>query len=164
MIERVAENYNEIDLLNQMLKPRESYCKILDPNLKLDIDVDLISLEKIYIDELLIGAIHCEITFQLDKKAIDFKIVDLTQIVGNSVMARRILTSFVSISDSPLNFQELQITDRFDTYEGLSSRIALSYTKEVMSQLHTLLGSSDLIGNPTSLIGSIQSGVHQMVT
>jgi len=46
------------------------------------------------------------------------------------------------------------------TTDQLVDILARHYTLQVLRQLHRLVGSVDLIGNPAGLLGSLSSGVE----
>jgi len=74
-----------------------------------------------------------------------------------------ISTVFPSISDAPIKFQGKQIEHVFE-FEGDISKYLLSfYADEALKQIYKLVGSLDLVGNPTMVVSSFSTGLRDFV-
>lgn len=67
------------------------------------------------------------------------------------------LTSLQSVS---LGLHGIAYTDLTEDADSLAQRLVMKYVQEVVLQLHKLLGSLDLIGNPAALFSDVRGGVR----
>jgi len=67
-----------------------------------------------------------------------------------------------NIHNAPLDLHALILEHPTVDSNLLFDLIKTHYSQEVMGQLHKILGSADLIGNPVSLFNSISSGVYDI--
>jgi hypothetical protein len=104
------------------------------------------------------------LTFRLEKHGVDIDITDPGRGFGILSIFYTLLSGVASISNSPLTFKELIMTDVFASQEVLSSQIAKNYAFQAVNQFYKLLGSSDLIGNPVGLVGKLGTGVYELVS
>ena len=70
-------------------------------------------------------------------------------------------TSIANISDAPLNYQELIISHTFSSLGNIRSLLTKKYIRHSIMQMHRIIGSSDLIGNPIGLVDKLGSGVFE---
>ena len=54
--------------------------------------------------------------------------------------------------------------DTFVTSEQLLDQLMMNYARQAVMQFYKLLGSSDIIGNPTGLINKLGTGVYEFIT
>jgi len=66
-----------------------------------------------YIEYIHLGAIKINLTFSLEKKAVEFDISDPARGFGVLNVIYTLLSGVASISDSPLSFKELILLDVF---------------------------------------------------
>ncbi|OUM68227.1 hypothetical protein PIROE2DRAFT_39346 [Piromyces sp. E2] len=67
-----------------------------------------------------------------------------------------------NIHNAPLDLHALILEHPTVDSNLLFELIKTHYSQEIMGQLHKILGSADLIGNPVSLFNSISSGVYDI--
>lgn len=74
-----------------------------------------------------------------------------------------ISTVFPSISDAPIKFQGKVIEHVFE-FEGDISKYLLSfYASEALRQIYKIVGSLDIVGNPTMVVSSFSAGLRDFV-
>ena len=117
-----------------------------------------------FIEYIHLGAIKANITFSLEKQAVEFDISDPGRGFGILNLMYTLLSGVASISNSPLSFKELIILDVFASQDALVSQITKNYSQQAIFQFYKLLGSSDIIGNPVGLVDKLGTGVFEFVS
>lgn len=64
-----------------------------------------------------------------------------------------------NIDSAPLSFNVLLLENPFCSQDKLLNIIKKHYTRQAITELHTLLGSTEILGNPVGLFHSVGSGV-----
>jgi vacuolar protein sorting-associated protein 13A/C len=64
-----------------------------------------------------------------------------------------------SINDAPIKFNALVLENLLATYPVLINRFSNYYSQEFLFQIHKIVGSADVIGNPVGLFNNLSSGV-----
>ena len=135
------------------------YCSSLSTDLP-DLDI-LISKDydssMLYIEALMLSALKINLTLRIDISTLEIRlipgfIVKILGTVGNA-LAR--------ISDSPLRFSELFFHNCFLDANRIN-QFKAHYTKQGITQLYKILGSSDLIGNPIGLVDKLGTGFIEL--
>jgi len=67
-----------------------------------------------------------------------------------------------NINDAPLRFNALMVDNVRTQMSNLSRMIQIHYQQEFLYQIHKILGSADIIGNPVGLFNNISSGVMDL--
>lgn len=67
-----------------------------------------------------------------------------------------------SINDAPLRFNALLFENLRGPIPILSQRIQKFYQDQIIGQVHNVLGSADILGNPVGLFNSFTSGVQDI--
>jgi vacuolar protein sorting-associated protein 13A/C len=67
-----------------------------------------------------------------------------------------------NISDAPLKFNSLLLEHPLVSSEALKNRIAGYYIQQAIVQMHVLLGSIDMLGNPVGLVTTMGSAVTDL--
>lgn len=80
-----------------------------------------IHAKKMFIEYVHLGAIKCNITFVLEKKAVEFDVSDPGRGFGFLNLIYTLLSGVASISNSPLHFKELILLDVFAAQDALIS-------------------------------------------
>ena len=65
----------------------------------------------------------------------------------------------MTISGAPFKLNALEIPNIYGSQTVVSSLLKDHYMSNIKSNILKLIGSSDLIGNPTDLVSSIGTGV-----
>lgn len=117
-----------------------------------------------FIELIHLGAIKANITFKLEKKAVELDVTDPSRGFGFLNLLYTLLSGVASISNSPLNFKELILIDVFASQEVLTNQIIKNYTRQGVMQFYKLIGSSDIIGNPVGLVNKLGTGVYEFIS
>ncbi|KAF7728851.1 hypothetical protein EC973_005477 [Apophysomyces ossiformis] len=67
-----------------------------------------------------------------------------------------------NINDAPIKLNALIVDNLYASYDDLLSRMMLHYKDQVVYQLHKVLGSADVIGNPVGLFNNLSSGFGEL--
>jgi len=67
-----------------------------------------------------------------------------------------------NIHDAPIRMSALELNHPIVTYSQLLSNIMTFYSQEVVGQIHKVIGSADVLGNPVGLFNSVSSGVWDL--
>ena len=114
---------------------------------------------KILINYLFLSAIKINLSFRLDLSSLN--ISPLPKIISNIIGSFG--SSLVRISDSPIKFSEKVIENIYMEIGEIANIFIKSYIKESIFQILTILGSSDIIGNPVQLVEKIGTGFFEFV-
>ena len=71
-------------------------------------------------------------------------------------------SNFADISDSEFVFSELRIQGLQESIENLYTRFYNHYKKDAITQFYQLLGSQDILGNPSSFIKNLGRGTVEL--
>lgn len=71
---------------------------------------------------------------------------------------------FPSVSDAPIRLQGKLVEHVFESPIEIASSLKNYYTNETLKQVYKIIGSLDLVGNPTILLSSFMSGVKDLVS
>jgi len=80
------------------------------------------------------------------------------------VSARVSLKILLSCDDSPLSFEEYSLNDVFSSWSEFLRVLAAHYTAALIMRAGWVVGSLELIGSPSTLIRSVGTGLHDLVT
>jgi len=75
----------------------------------------------------------------------------------------RIMSLVTAIDRAPIRLSGLLLKNSFATKEEFSSRVIDHYTTMFIRQAFAVLGSTDFLGNPVSLISSLGTGAYEFV-
>jgi len=103
---------------------------------------------------LTLSGIKINLTLRIDISSLEISLVPafVTRLLGSfgNALAR--------ITDSPLSFKELRITNVYNKMSYVTEFITAKYRNQGILQIYKIIGSSDLIGNPVNLAGKIGTG------
>jgi hypothetical protein len=148
-----TENYEEVKEFR-----KEEVCVELDTSNPVAPDLSTINTDKLYFSMINLGAIKINVTLRFEKRALNF---DMNKGFGALTILYTLFTSVANISDAPLSFSELIITNIFQSQATLTSNISANYARQGMMQFYKLIGSSDLLGNPVGFVDKLGSGVFE---
>ena len=80
------------------------------------------------------------------------------------VSARVTIKILLSCDDSPLSFDEYALNDIFSNWLEVVRVLAAHYTTALIMRAGWVVGSIELIGSPSTLIRSVGTGLHDLVT
>ena len=118
-----------------------------------------IDCNKTLINKLIISPIKIYITFRFDLSNIEIKF--LPNFLSTILIS--LGNNLIKISESPLNFKIIEITNIYMDMSLILYKLIESYKREAIFQIYIILGSSDLIGNPVNLIEKIGNGLYEFV-
>ncbi|KAG2213335.1 hypothetical protein INT46_007194 [Mucor plumbeus] len=67
-----------------------------------------------------------------------------------------------NINDAPIKLNALIVDNLRSSSEDLTARIILHYREQVIYQIHRVLGSIDILGNPVGLFNTLSSGFGEL--
>lgn len=67
-----------------------------------------------------------------------------------------------NITDAPFRMNALELHHPIVTYSQLFTNIMTFYSSELVGQIHKVIGSADVLGNPVGLFNSVSSGVWDL--
>ncbi|KAG1054811.1 hypothetical protein G6F43_003196 [Rhizopus delemar] len=67
-----------------------------------------------------------------------------------------------NVNDAPIKLNALMVDNLRASSDDLASRIALHYREQAMYQVHRVLGSIDILGNPVGLFNNLSSGFGEL--
>lgn len=110
------------------------------------------------IGNLFLSGIKINLTLRIDISSLEISLVPafvikLLGTVGNAI---------ARITDSPLSFRELRITNVYNNMGYIIACISGKYKSQGILQIYKIIGSSDLIGNPVGLVGKIGTGFVEL--
>lgn len=137
---------------------KEEICKELDTASPTPPDLSAINTDKLFFNMIHLGAIKISITLRFEKRALNF---DINQGFGALTIVYTLATSIANVSDAPLSFKELVITNIFQSQSALINNLSKNYIRQGVFQFYKLIGSSDLLGNPVGFVDKLGSGVFE---
>jgi len=69
----------------------------------------------------------------------------------------------VNIDEAEITLVGWRLDDCFDTFSGLLEKLIQAYKQCLIKQLPALIGSLNIIGNPTKLLKNVVSGLNDFV-
>ena len=167
------EEYNSIDDLIQSLFGEEANKKdelIYDPEFydpALDLSISTFPEEIIYdsenywmffIKNIAIGSLDIVISTRIDLKGfgnfLPGFLMGIISAIGNV---------FTHITDYHLKFTSLLYTDVFTDIWSLSGQLTNNYMSQAKRRLFNIIGSLDILGNPTGYASAIGDGFMQII-
>ena len=161
----VISNYSSLMTYLNATESNENVDIIDEPNLntKVETPIDKLCSENenknmMLINYLLVAALKISITLRVDISYYNIKslpkaFMNIIGVLGNSICR---------ITDSTLSFKEMICENIFTDFNKIISLLIEHYKKEGIGQIYKILGSSDLIGNPTKLIENIGTGFIEL--
>lgn len=74
-----------------------------------------------------------------------------------------ITAAFPAITDAPIRINGKAIDNIFEYWSEIFANLKHFYVKEMVFQVHKVIGSVDFFGNPTMAVNSIMKGAHDFV-
>ncbi|KAJ3408710.1 hypothetical protein HDV05_004781 [Chytridiales sp. JEL 0842] len=114
---------------------------------------------RMYFEKFLLQPIQFNVSFQRTQS------INVEETRGN---APNILTFLLdvftmtvgNIHDAPIRLNALEIYHPIVTFSQLVDLMMKFYSQEVVGQLHKVIGSADVLGNPVGLFNNVSSGVR----
>ena len=158
----LEENSKKEDLL--VIKPYKPY--YYDSNLDIEINISpeeiIFNSENnwmIFIKNIGIGAMDIVLSSRIDINSIINILPDIPIFQG---VLRALGNIFTHITDFHLNFTSLYYSDVFTNILTLTSQLTNEYLSQVKRRIFKVIGSLDILGNPTGYVSSISEGFIQL--
>ena len=114
---------------------------------------------RIFIKNIGIGAMDIVLSSRIDINAIGQILPDIPILQG---VLRFLGNIFTHITDFHLKFTSLYYSDVFTDIYSLSSQLTNEYLSQLKRRIFTVIGSLDILGNPTGYVSSIGEGFIQL--
>lgn len=137
---------------------KEDVCLELNTDKPESPQLSTINTDKLYFSMVHLGAIKISVSLRFEKRALNF---DLNKGFGVLTILYSLATTIATVSDAPLSFKELIITNIFQSQAALTGNLTANYARQGMLQFYKLIGSSDLLGNPVGFVDKLGSGVFE---
>ena len=73
-----------------------------------------------------------------------------------------LLNNFANLTNTKIWFNEIIIMEAFISKPLLMKHISDKYVYELKRQVYTIIGSSDMLGNPSNLLGKVGTGFFEL--
>lgn len=145
---------------DQLMEPfkKHNNCDEINPCLPEPPELSAVNTDKLYFKFIQLGAIKINLTLKFEKKTLKF---DTNQGFGALTILYSLGTSIASISDAPLKFKMLVVSDVFRSKDSMIDSIKHNFIRQAVFQFYKIIGSSDLIGNPVGFVDKLGSGVYE---
>lgn len=84
----------------------------------------------------------------------------------NNLFVKTILSTIgivvSNIDNAVFNMDGIEINDCIDTVDNITGRLIAHYKRNCVNQLYKVVGSLNIIGNPSSLFRNISTGVRDL--
>lgn len=124
-------------------------------------DVASVRVNRIFLDELDLGAWSVNLSYRTQPQT-RLQADLLTDPMGAFVESLGALIS--NVDNAVLSLERIHCPVRVSSAMELWQMIMVDYQAMFVSQLWTVLGSSQLLGNPSSLMSNVQSGWKDLMT
>ena len=114
---------------------------------------------RIFIKNIGIGAMDIVLSSRIDINAIGQIIPDILILKG---VLRALGNIFTHITDFHLKFTSLYYSDVFTDIYSLYSQLTNEYLRQLKRRIFSVIGSLDILGNPTGYVSSIGEGFIQL--
>ena len=138
--------------------------KYYDPNNPKIIEWKDIELERdfwIYCKEFSVSLVKTIVTYKKADDAIFTRQNQLTD--PNGIWLNSLKNSLPNFDDSPLYFKGIELFYVFESSKGLASLYLQHLKMQWQFNVMKLLGSLNILGNPTNLFGNVGNGMVQFV-
>jgi vacuolar protein sorting-associated protein 13A/C len=71
--------------------------------------------------------------------------------------------ALTNIDDAPINLNGIQLSNFFDTIDGIVTKLGLHYKEALLNSLLQVIGSIDILGNPFGLMKHLAVGVFDLI-
>ncbi|CAO0798122.1 unnamed protein product [Mucor circinelloides] len=118
-----------------------------------------------YFEEFCIQPMRLNLSFVRTDKLEDGSSSDASSSAKSSAMGYvfNVFTMTLgNINDAPVKLNALIVDNLRASSEDLTARIVLHYREQVIYQIHRVLGSIDILGNPVGLFNTLSSGFGEL--
>ena len=121
----------------------------------LDKDGKIVNL---VINNLILSAIKVNLTFKVNKNAIEIRYVPELIIT----LINTLCSTLSSFSDATLKLNEISFSNIFSDFDSLSGKLMTYYKNQVLAQIYKIILNIDLLGNPVNLLEGLGTGLFQL--
>ncbi|KAH6603756.1 vacuolar sorting-associated 13 [Trichoderma cornu-damae] len=134
--------------------------KLCDEDLDIPEPTQQESGQDIYFEVLNIQPMQVDLSFMRTER---INAEDKTSTHNPLMFFLNVMTMAIgNVNDAPVRFNALILDNVRVSTQVLIQNISNHYSQEVMYQIHKILGSADLLGNPVGLFNNISSGVNDI--
>jgi hypothetical protein len=145
-------------------KLRHEHCRQVDATRLCFDATQVLRVNKISCGVIMLGTIKTLINLQVDKKSrIDRDIVTSSAAVNGALyVLAPLLQNFANMSNTRIRFNEMVILEAYISQDMLVKNILDHYLHALKKQIFSIVGSSDLLGNPSNLVGKVGQGFYEL--
>ena len=115
-------------------------------------------ITNLVINVLTLSAIKTNITFKVNKNAIEIRYVPELIIT----LINTLCSTLSSFSDAAIKLNEIIFTNVFSDFDSLNVKLMSFYKTEVLKQLYKIILNIDLLGNPVNLLEGVGNGIFNL--
>ena len=115
------------------------------------------NIRYIYISEIVFSPLYFNSSFQRkpkSQKSDPFFVMTFLNALG---------IALTNIDDAPINLNGIQLSNFFDTIDGIVTKLGLHYKEALLNSLLQVIGSIDILGNPFGLMKHLAVGVFDLI-
>ncbi|KAL9556691.1 hypothetical protein MBANPS3_001742 [Mucor bainieri] len=115
-----------------------------------------------YFEEFCIQPMRLNLSFTRTEKLEDSDASSSTKSSAMGYVFNVFTMTLGNINDAPVKLNALIVDNLRASSEDLTARIMLHYREQVIYQIHRVLGSIDILGNPVGLFNTLSSGFGEL--
>ena len=115
-------------------------------------------ISNLVINNLTLSAINSNITFKVNKNAIEIRYLPELTIT----IIKTFFSTISSFSDVNLKLSELLFSNVFSDFNSLKHKLISYYKYQVLGQIYKIIFNMDIFGNPVHLLEGVGSGIYQL--
>ncbi|OAD04505.1 hypothetical protein MUCCIDRAFT_141025 [Mucor lusitanicus CBS 277.49] len=115
-----------------------------------------------YFEEFCIQPMRLNLSFVRTEKLDDSDTSSSTKSSAMGYVFNVFTMTLGNINDAPIKLNALIVDNLRASSEDLTARIMLHYREQVIYQIHRVLGSIDILGNPVGLFNTLSSGFGEL--
>jgi len=115
-------------------------------------------ITNLVINVLTLSAIKTNITFKVNKNAIEIRYVPELIIT----LINTLCSTLSSFSDASIKLNEIIFTNVFSDFDSLNVKLMSFYKTQVLKQIYKIILNIDLLGNPVNLLEGVGTGIFNL--
>ena len=114
-------------------------------------------MNNLIINYLTLSAIKVNVTFKINKNAIDSKYVPELFIT----ILTTLCSTLTSFSEVVIKLNEFTFVNVFNDVDSLTSKLSSFYLNKLLSQIYKVIFNMDLMGSPVNLVEGLGTGIFE---
>ena len=148
-----SSTQSKVDLV---VKAKEDVCFNVKPKLERSVELKHPKVNKIFVNSLRISAIKFFVTLRI-------RGIEQTMRKGGPMgFLLNLGSNFADISDAEFSFTDLEMTKQQMSDVRLTENLINHFKGEAIQQFYQVLGSQDIIGNPSNFLTNITQGAEDL--